>query len=54
MRPQVKIAKVLGTDGLFAYLDKYGITLDPQFVAMIGTYAPQRLRRTLDADALHL
>ena len=42
---------MLGTDGLYAYLDKYGITLDPQFSAMIGTYAPRYLKRTLDTDA---
>ncbi|KAI5308109.1 Casein kinase II subunit alpha [Ascosphaera atra] len=27
----VKIAKVLGTDELFEYLDKYDIELDPQY-----------------------
>jgi hypothetical protein len=27
---------VLGTDSLYAYLEKYGIVLDPQFSAMIG------------------
>jgi len=32
----VKIAKVLGTDELFAYLDKYGIQLDQAFLAQIG------------------
>lgn len=34
----VKIAKVLGTDELYAYLDKYGLNLDPQFASMIGKY----------------
>ncbi len=32
----VKIAKVLGTEGLYAYLDKYTIVLDPHFQSMIG------------------
>ncbi|KAG5057557.1 hypothetical protein JHK86_012553 [Glycine max] len=32
----VKIAKVLGTDGLSAYLDKYRIELDPHLAALIG------------------
>ncbi len=27
----VKIAKVLGTDDLFAYIDKYGIALDQRY-----------------------
>ncbi|CAO3632109.1 unnamed protein product [Mucor hiemalis] len=35
----VKIAKVLGTDKLFAYLDKYGINLDKQYHDILGRYA---------------
>ncbi|KAI7867054.1 casein kinase II subunit alpha [Mucor mucedo] len=35
----VKIAKVLGTDKLFAYLDKYGIKLDKQYHDILGRYA---------------
>lgn len=37
----VKIAKVLGTDDLFAYLEKYDIELDPQFDTLLGRY-PRR------------
>lgn len=33
----VKIAKVLGTDDLFAYLDKYGLTLDPHYDGILST-----------------
>ena len=33
----VKIAKVLGTDKLDAYLDTYGLTLEPHFQEMVGT-----------------
>ncbi|KAJ3333870.1 hypothetical protein HDU76_002196 [Blyttiomyces sp. JEL0837] len=32
----VRIAKVLGTDDLFAYLDKYDIELDPHFDEILG------------------
>jgi casein kinase II subunit alpha len=32
----VKIAKVCGTDELDAYLNKYGITLDPAFRSSIA------------------
>ena len=32
----VKIAKVLGTDELFAYLDKYDIELDAQYDDILG------------------
>ncbi|ORX94203.1 Pkinase-domain-containing protein [Basidiobolus meristosporus CBS 931.73] len=35
----VKIAKVLGTDELFAYLDKYEIRLDNQYNSILGRYA---------------
>ncbi|KAI9364068.1 casein kinase II subunit alpha [Pilaira anomala] len=34
----VKIAKVLGTDKLFAYLDKYGIKLDKLYHDILGRY----------------
>ena len=33
----VKIAKVLGTDGLYQYIDKYDIALDPQYDELLGT-----------------
>mmetsp|Transcript_35417 Transcript_35417/g.55297 ORF Transcript_35417/g.55297 Transcript_35417/m.55297 type:complete len:324 (+) Transcript_35417:174-1145(+) len=32
----VKIAKVLGTDDLFAYIDKYGIALDHRYDSILG------------------
>ncbi|KAK9760689.1 Casein kinase II subunit alpha [Basidiobolus ranarum] len=35
----VKIAKVLGTDELFSYLEKYGIRLDNQYNSILGRYA---------------
>lgn len=34
----VKIAKVLGTDKLYAYLDKYDIELDSQYDNILGKY----------------
>ncbi|KAF8473569.1 kinase-like domain-containing protein [Kalaharituber pfeilii] len=34
----VKIAKVLGTDALFDYLDKYNIELDAQYDDILGRY----------------
>lgn len=34
----VKIAKVLGTDELFSYLEKYSIQLDPHFLSLIGRH----------------
>ncbi|GAA6006591.1 casein kinase II subunit alpha/alpha' [Rhodotorula paludigena] len=35
----VKIAKVLGTDDLWAYLDRYQLDLDPDIEAMVGTHS---------------
>mmetsp|Transcript_58538 Transcript_58538/g.169854 ORF Transcript_58538/g.169854 Transcript_58538/m.169854 type:complete len:347 (-) Transcript_58538:71-1111(-) len=34
----VKIARVLGTDGLFEYLDKYDMELDPHFDGILGKH----------------
>lgn len=34
----VKITKVLGTDELYAYIDKYHIRLDPQYDELLGRY----------------
>ena len=32
----VKIAKVLGTDDLYHYIEKYDIALDPQYDEILG------------------
>ncbi|KAG0174482.1 Casein kinase II subunit alpha [Apophysomyces sp. BC1034] len=37
----VRIARVLGTERLYAYLKKYNIQLDPQFDKILGRYAPK-------------
>ena len=37
----IKIAKVLGTDGLFDYLEKYGIQLDQQYDDVLGQFTKQ-------------
>ena len=37
----VKIAKVLGTDELFAYIEKYDIELDAQYDDLLGKF-PKR------------
>jgi casein kinase II subunit alpha len=34
----VKITKVLGTDELYAYIDKYNIRLDPQYDELLGRH----------------
>ena len=34
----MKIAKVLGTDDLFAYLDKYSLELSPHYDGILSRY----------------
>ncbi|KAK7203465.1 kinase-like domain-containing protein [Myxozyma melibiosi] len=41
----VKIARVLGTDALNEYLDKYDIELDPQYDELIGRFARRPWQR---------
>ena len=50
----MKIAKVLGTADLNAYVDKYGIVLEPHFTHMIGTHSKKPLRRFVSSDNKHL
>jgi casein kinase II subunit alpha len=50
----VKIAKVLGTDDLDAWLDKYGITIDPQFRAMIGRHSKKPWKKFITPENAHL
>lgn len=41
-RPQlVRIAKVLGTEDLYDYIDKYNIELDPRFNDILGRWVPE-------------
>jgi len=45
----VRIAKVLGTDELFEYIDKYQIELDARFNDILGRYVmscPPPLQQT--------
>ncbi|KAI8826993.1 Pkinase-domain-containing protein [Fimicolochytrium jonesii] len=46
----VKIAKVIGTDELFAYLEKYHIQLDARFETILGRYARKPWRRFVTPD----
>nr|GMC66315.1 casein kinase II subunit alpha-2 [Ipomoea batatas] len=50
----VKIAKVLGTDELNAYLQKYHLELDPQLVAMVGRHNRMPWSKFINADNQHL
>eukprot|EP00127_Corallochytrium_limacisporum_P001050 Clim_evm13s35 gene=Clim_evmTU13s35 len=46
----VKIAKVLGTDELFEYLEKYNIELDPHFDEILGRYSRKPWSRFITAE----
>ncbi|KAG6535168.1 hypothetical protein ZIOFF_000130 [Zingiber officinale] len=50
----VKIAKVLGTDGLTVYLNKYHLELDPQFEALVGRHSRKPWAKFINPDNQHL
>ncbi|KAL9264882.1 Casein kinase II subunit alpha-4, chloroplastic-like protein [Drosera capensis] len=50
----VKIGKVLGTDELFAYLNKYRIELDPHLAALVGRHSRKPWTKFMNSDNLHL
>ncbi|KAB2626554.1 casein kinase II subunit alpha-like [Pyrus ussuriensis x Pyrus communis] len=50
----VKIAKVLGTDELNAYLHKYRIELDPHLAALVGRHSRKPWTKFINVDNQHL
>jgi len=50
----VRIAKVLGTEELYAYLDKYQIELDPRFSDILGRHSRKRWERFVHNENQHL
>lgn len=50
----VKIARVLGTDGLFNYLDKYNLELDPHFDDILGRHSRKAWSKFVSPDNQHL
>lgn len=46
----VKIAKVLGTDDLFEYLDKYDIDLDTQYDDILGRFPKKNWHAFVNAE----
>ncbi|KAG6774067.1 hypothetical protein POTOM_021416 [Populus tomentosa] len=50
----VKVAKVLGTDELNAYLNKYHLELDPQLDALVGRHSRKPWSRFINPDNQHL
>jgi len=50
----VKITKVLGTDDLFEYLDKYDLELDPHFDGIMGRNPPKPWHKFITPENQHL
>ena len=50
----VKIARVLGTDGLLAYLNKYNLELDSHFDELIGRHAQKSWSKFVTSENQHL
>ncbi|CAN0119513.1 unnamed protein product, partial [Hapterophycus canaliculatus] len=50
----VKIAKVLGTDELFNYLDKYELELDPHFDGIMGRHSNRPWQKFVNPENQHL
>ncbi|XP_027075115.1 casein kinase II subunit alpha [Coffea arabica] len=50
----VKIAKVLGTDELNAYLNKYRLELDPQLATLVGRHSRKPWMKFVNSDNQHL
>ena len=50
----VKIAKVLGTDDLYKYIEKYGLTLDNHYNGILGNYPTKPWSKFINEDNKHL
>lgn len=50
----VKIAKILGTDELFNYLDKYDLELDPHFDGIMGRHSHRPWQKFVNLENQHL
>ncbi|XP_076949921.1 casein kinase II subunit alpha-like [Bidens hawaiensis] len=50
----VKIAKVLGTDELNTYLQRYRLELDPHLVALVGRHSRKPWSKFVNSDNQHL
>merc|ERR1712113_921882 len=50
----VKIGRVLGTDGLFDFLDKYNLELDPHFDDVLGRHSRKAWLKFVNSENQHL
>ena len=50
----VKIAKVLGTEDLYKYIEKYGLTLDNHYNGILGNYPTKPWNKFINEENKHL
>ena len=50
----MRIAKVLGTDELYEYINKYQMDLDPRFNDLLGRHSRKRWDRFVHSENQHL
>lgn len=50
----VKIARVIGTDELDAWIDRYGLAIDPQFRTAIGRHSRKPWKKFVTPENQHL
>jgi len=50
----VKIAKVLGTDDLYKYLEKYNLVLDPHYSGILGNYPKKQWQKFVTNENIQL
>jgi len=50
----VRIAKVLGTEELYDYIDRYKIDLDPRFTDILGRHSRKRWEKFVHSENQHL
>ena len=50
----VKIAKVLGTDDLYKYIEKYELTLDNHYTGILGNYPKKPWTKFINEENKHL
>lgn len=50
----VKIAKVLGTDDLYKYIEKYNLVLDPHYSGLLGNFVKKPFLKFVNNENMHL
>jgi len=46
----LKITKILGTDDLYKYVEKYNLSLDPNYSGLLGNYPKKPWPRLINSE----